>query len=188
MDHQHAQPLSAWPDWLTLGGLSGQECMQSVGLTTVIIAACSVVIILYALIGRLWWKWSDLNTGRSKWTLRWMFGIFALCGVCGYGSRIALVFVPAWTFYLVALIALIAVSTVYLWKARGMTVVFEDTTKVIAERDAAIAKAEAAERKSERIRAAIEKELHDRSVQAIPWGAGGNIALIDDLLATINQE
>lgn len=112
-------------DWLSLGGMSGVECSGSEWLAHSIAILCAIIYIQYFIIARQWWQWSSVNKGREKQALRWMSIVFIFCATAGYGMRIIMIYIPAWSILILVLIGVIIVTSIYIGWSHGMAAMIQ---------------------------------------------------------------
>lgn len=115
-----------WPVWITLGGMSMRTCAGSDWLAGVTAGLCAVVVLLYAAITRHWLRSARRTTDpRARRALVELAVIFMFCGLAGYGLRVVMLFVPAWSLLLLTLGGVIVACLSYLRSIRGLAAVFE---------------------------------------------------------------
>lgn len=112
--------VSEWPFWLTLGGDTILPCTGSIWLAILYISLCSIVVSGYLVIA---YEWHVLERAceskKGKALLRGLKHIFLGCGICGYGSVVVRVLIPAWSPYIASLLALCFFTWRYIFILRS---------------------------------------------------------------------
>lgn len=123
---EHIHPTGEWPDWLTLGGLSGRECAQSPWLAWTIAGLCVIIVLQYAIIALHWLRSRSRTTDvYARRALAAMTLIFAVCSIAGYGTRVMMILFPFWSILIFSLIVLIGLNFWYTIQLPYLNATFE---------------------------------------------------------------
>lgn len=128
--HTHS-PDSAWPFWISLGGETIDACMGSRWLQWMVMCLCVVILVEYWIIAHDWHRLEKLTSHpEGKKALHDLRNIFILCGLCGYGSVVVRAFVPAWSFTVLLLGLLAAVSARYISRLQGLCAIYREAERM----------------------------------------------------------